>query len=166
MERAQPAGRREEALDLGVGQRDQFLLRPGRGLVRPADYKGQVLATMARYSRLGALPAASIDRVLIEDPFDGRIEQTREFQVGDRLVVPEIDRNYRRRLEAVEVWEMGVGDLVRQHAPQREIGYGADDHVGIDPLPAPQRHAGGAGAFKLDPGDVGVQSNLPASVFD
>src|SRR5262245_56917035 len=61
---------------------------------------------------------------------------------------------------------MGGGELSRQHAPEREIWYGADNSAGVDPLPAPQRHAGRAVAFKLDSGDFGVQSNLAASVFD
>src|SRR5262249_46884806 len=127
-----------------------------------------------------------INRVLVENPFDGRIEQAGEFQVCKRFVVPEIDRNYRSRLEVVEIGKMGGGEFSRQHAPEREIWDGADDGAGVDPLPAPQSHAGrrvasriDSGRFvsgriefarldsgKLDSGDVGVQSNLAASVFD
>src|SRR5262249_47814603 len=101
VEWALPARRGEESLDLGVGQSDQFLLRPPRGLMRAADDQGQVLAAPARSIVIEALPVVFIDCVFVEYPFDGRIEQAREFQVGDRSIVPEIYRYYGRRLESV-----------------------------------------------------------------
>src|SRR5262245_21802599 len=120
VEWALPAGLREKPLDLGFGQRDQFVLRFPRGLVRRADNQSQMLAATAR-ALPAVLPAVIIDRVFVEDPFNGGIEQPREFQVGDRIVVPEIYRHYRRRLEVVERGKMSGGELGRQHTPEREI---------------------------------------------
>src|SRR5262245_38645051 len=84
VDRALIARRREKSFDLVVGQCDQFLFRPGRGFMRPTDNQGQMLAGTAFTYWFSVLA----DRVFNEDPFDGRIEQTDEFQVGDRFVIP------------------------------------------------------------------------------